>query len=148
MTTNRPPVLFKGRNVGIALIVAAQVLVGFIHIVFGFWLLSSPTAVPFAGILGASAGPDVYSVYTVVFGLLTLGLAIPLWLQKPWSWVGTVAVLAFVTLADSLTLLDLPSIPGIPKAAGFGEITYSIIVILYLSQKNIRTAYKIGSRNK
>jgi hypothetical protein len=131
MTTNRASVLFKDRNLGVAVVVAAQVLVGIIHVVFGFWLFS--------------AGPDIYSVYTVIFSLLTLGLAVPLWMQKRWGWVGTVAVLAFVIVADSLTLLNLPSIPGIPKFAGFGEITYSVLVILYLSLSHIRTAYKIGS---
>jgi hypothetical protein len=142
MTTNRPP-LFKGRNLGIAVIVAAQVLVGVIHVIFGFWLLSSTPIGPFAGILGASSGPDIYSVYTIVFSLLTLGLAVPLWLQKRWGWAGTVAVLGFVIIVDSLTLLNLPSVPGIPKFAGFGEISYSVIVILYLLQAHIRAAYKI-----
>jgi len=127
MNTKRPPIIiFKGRHLGIAVLVAAQVIIGFIHVVFGFWLLSASTA-PMAGI--ASFGPDIYSVYTVIFGFLTLGLAVPLWMQKRWGWVGTVAVLAFVIVADSFTLLNLPSIPGIPKFAGFGEISYSIIVI-------------------
>jgi hypothetical protein len=66
-----------------------------------------------------------------------------LWLQSRWGWVGTVAVSVFVIAADSLTLLNLPSIPGIPKFAGFGEITYSIIVIVYLLQAHIKIAYRI-----
>jgi len=123
--------------------VAAQLLVGFIHVVFGFWFLSAPRVTPFAGILGSSSGPDIYSVYTVAFGLLTLIFAAPLWLEKRWGWIGTVAVAVFVIVADSLALLDLPSVPGIPKFAGFGEITYSILIILYLSQAHVRAKYKI-----
>lgn len=141
MSTKRPPIIiFKSRYIGIAVLVAAQVIIGFIHCVFGLWLFSA-SAAPLGGI--ASFGPDIYSVYTIIFGFLTLGLAIPLWMQKSWGWVGTVTVLAFVIVADLLTLLNLPSIPGIPKFAGFGEIFYSIIVILYLLQGHVRAVYRV-----
>jgi hypothetical protein len=138
-----PP--YKGRSIGIVVLVAAQVLVGFIHVVFGFWMLSAPHTGPFAGILGSSSGPDIYSVYTIIFSLLTLLFAAGIWLQKRWGWVGTVAVAVFVIIVDSLTSLDLPSVPGIPKFAGFGEITYSVLVLLYLSQRHIRIRYRIGT---
>jgi uncharacterized membrane protein (DUF2068 family) len=85
----------------------------------------------------------VYSIYTIAFSMLTILFAIPLWMQKRWGWIGTVAVALFVIIADSLTLLDLPSIPGIPKFAGFGEITYSVGLALYLLQSHIRAKYKI-----
>ncbi len=140
MSSTHTPITFKGRNLGVAVLVAAQLLIGVIHVVFGVWLLSAPRIVPF---LGAASNPDIYSVYTVIFGLLTLIFAGGLWLEKRWSWVGTVAVALFVITADTLTLLDLPSIPGIPKMAGFGEITYSILILLYLSQTYIRAKYKI-----
>ncbi|NLF89487.1 hypothetical protein GX563_11785 [Candidatus Bathyarchaeota archaeon] len=39
---------------------------------------------------------------------------------------------AFVIAADSLTLMNLPSVPGIPKAPAVVEIIYSIIVTGYL----------------
>jgi hypothetical protein len=35
----------------------------------------------------------------------------------------------------------LPSIPGIPKFAGFTEIAYSILVLGYLLQTRIRRKY-------
>ncbi len=138
-----PKVLFKGRSIGMLLLVAAQALIGVVHTFFGFWLLSASSASP-RGI--GSFGLDVYSVYTVAFGLLTLCLAMPLWWQKSWGWWSTIGVLAFVVVADSLTLLNLPSVPGIPKVAGFGEISYSIIVIVYLLQPHVRAAFKISSR--
>ena len=141
MSAKRPPtIMFKGKYLGIVVLIALQIIIGFIHVGFGFWLLSS-SAAPLAGT--TAFGPDIYSLYTVVFGLLTLVFASALWLQKLWGWYGTVTVSAFVIVVDSLTLLNLPSIPGIPKFAGFGEITYSLIIVLYLIQTHVRTAYKI-----
>ena len=144
MSTNRPPVEYKGRPLGIVFLVAAQVLVGIIHVVFGFWLLMTLQLPPSAGIFGQLDAAEIYSIYTIVFSLLTLILAAMLWQQKRLGWIGTFTVLVFVIVADSLTLLNLPSIPGIPKFAGFGEITYSILVILYLLQKHIRVRYRIN----
>ena len=53
------------------------------------------------------------------------------------------ALFWFLLSLDSLTLLDLPSVPGIPKFAGYGEITYSVIVLSYLLQSHIRAKYGI-----
>ena len=143
MAKKPPTVMFKGRYLGIAVLVVVQALIGLIHAAFGFWLLASSTS-RVAGI--TSFGPYIYSIYTVIFGFLTLFLAVGLWQRKRWSWIGTTAVLTFVIFADSLTLLNLPSIPGIPKFAGYGEISYSILIILYLMQTHIKNAYKIGSK--
>jgi hypothetical protein len=137
----RPPLTYKGRSIGLIAVVAAQLLVGFIHVVFGFWLMSAQIT-PFAGII-TSSSPDIYSIYTVVFAVLTLGFAVPLWMEKRWGWIGTVAILLFVVAADSLTLLNLRSVPGIPKFAGYGEITYGVLVVLYLFQGHVRAKYKI-----
>ena len=144
MDNAHPPITYKGRSLGIVLLTAAQTLVGFIHIVFGFWLLTAPRITPFVGNIGTSSSADIYSVYTIVFGFLTLLFAGLLWLQKRWGWVGTIAVLVFVIVADSLTLLDLPSVPGISKLACYGEITYSILVIFYFVQSRVRTKYRIN----
>ena len=144
MDNAHPPITYKGRSLGIILLTAAQALVGFIHVVFGFWLLTAPRITPFVSIIGSSSSADIYSVYTIVFGFLTLLFAVLLWLQKRWGWISTIAVLIFVIAADSLTLLDLPSVPGIPKLACYGEITYSIIVIFYLVQSRVRTKYGIN----
>jgi hypothetical protein len=137
----RPPLTYKGRSIGLMVVVTAQLVVGFIHVIFGFWLLSAQN-MPFAeGV--TSSSPTIYSIYTVIFSFLTLVFAVPLWMQKRVGWVGTVAVLLFVVAADSLTLLNLPSVPGIPKFAGLGEITYSVLVLMYLMQEHIRVKYRI-----
>jgi hypothetical protein len=73
-----------------------------------------------------------YEVYTIAFGSLTVLFAVVIWQSKKAGWVGTIVVSIFVIVVDSLTLLNLPSIPGIPKSAGAFEITYSIIIIAYL----------------
>jgi hypothetical protein len=138
------PTAYKDRYLGILVLVAAQILVGFIHIAFGVWMLVAPYTAPSSGLLGTSAGPDIYAGYTVIFSLLTLVFAWAVWMKKSWGWMGTVAVALFVIVADSLTLLDLPSVPGIPKFAGFGEITYSVIIILYLTQSHVRATYGIN----
>ena len=142
MDAKGPPT-FKGRNFGILLLVGAQTLVGFIHVVFGLWLLSSPKSPPLTSPNASIGGLDIYSTYTLIFGLLAIGLAAMLWLQKSWGWIGTISIFLFVIIVDSLTLLNLPSIPGIPKFAGFGEISYSVLTSLYLIQKHVRKAYRI-----
>jgi len=143
MSAKLPPVTFGGRYLGVAVLVAAQVLIGLVHVVFGFWMLVAPRFENLGFFSNAYLSVDIYSVYTVVFGVLSLVFSVGLWLQMRWGWVGTSVVLVFVVVADSLTLLDLPSVPGIPKFAGYGEITYSIIVLSYLLQSHIRAKYGI-----
>lgn len=105
---------------GVVILVSVQSLIGVVHFIFGLWLLS------------ISMMDYIYSMYTVFFGLATLLFAFGLWIRKGWGWFGTVLTLTFVVIADALTLLNLPSIPGIPKFAAVVEIVYSAIVLLYL----------------
>lgn len=136
-----PPLAYRGRSIGIVLLVAAQLLIGAIHVFFGVWLLSASQNFPLVEGFIAS---DAYSVYTVVFGLLTLVFTGGIWIAKSWGWIGTIAVSLFVIVADSLTLLDLPSVPGIPKFAGATEIIYSVLIVVYLSQRRIRARYGLS----
>jgi hypothetical protein len=129
MTAGRGPPTFQGRKIGLVLLVVIQLLVGLVHMVFGVGLFV--------------AAPDIYSVYTIVFSVLTVVFAVGLWKEKKWGWVGTVSVAVFVIVVDLLTMIDLPSIPGIPKFAGYGEIPYSAIILAYLLQAPIRTQYYI-----
>ena len=127
-----------GRNFGLVVLVVTQLIVGLIHVVFGVWLLvASKDSTSFVFSLGY-----VYYLYTLLYGLLTFVFAVGLWFRKNWGWYGTLAVGFFVIVADSLRMLDLPSVPGIPKVAGFGEIPYSIMVVAYLLQRHVRTDYK------
>jgi uncharacterized membrane protein (DUF2068 family) len=134
---SRAPVFptYKGRTLGIVILTAAQFLIGSIHVFFGVWLISATSTI-------SAQSPLIYSSYTLAFGVLTLICAYGIWRGKSWSWHGTVTVSLFVIAADALTLLDLPSIPGIPKMAAIAEITYSLAVLLYLLQKHVRTKYK------
>jgi uncharacterized membrane protein (DUF2068 family) len=118
---------------GIVILTVAQFIIGGIHVFSGFLLLSaSPSA----------QLPEIYSIYTLAFGLLTLIFTYGLWLGKNWGWNGTVAVSMFVLVADTLALLNLPSIPGIPKFAAAAEIIYSLMVLLYLFHTHVRANNK------
>jgi hypothetical protein len=82
-----------------------------------------------------------YDVYTLLFGLLVLIFAVFVWQGKKIGWLGTVAVSLFVILVDLSTVLNFPSIPGIPKSAAATEIVYSFLAVLYLLQNDIRKKY-------
>jgi hypothetical protein len=107
MSKKQPPIItYKDRSLGIVILVFAQILIGAIHAFFGLLLIAYENLF----FLPATA---VYDIYTFVFGLLALVFAVFIWQSKKVGWIGTVAVSLFVIAADSLTLLDLPSIPGI-----------------------------------
>jgi hypothetical protein len=140
MSRKQPPIItFKGRSLGIAILVVAQLIIGAIHAFFGLLLLAYEN-------LSILPGTAVYDVYTFVFGLLALIFAVFIWQDKKVGWIGTVAVSLFVIVADSLTLLNLPSIPGIPKFAGFTEIAYTVLVVGYLLQTRVRRKYLVFSK--
>ena len=139
--SKRPaPPTFRGRSLGITVLVGAQLLIGVIHVFFGALLLASEDF----SVFPATAA---YDVYTLVYGLLVLFFAVLLWQGKKAGWIGTVAVSLFVIAADSLTLLDLPSISGIPKAPAIAEIAYSVVVIGYLMQLYVRKRFCFGDLN-
>ena len=133
MTHQLPQIIYKGRSIGIVILTAAQLSIGAIHIFFGLLL--------FAFEVSLFQATLAYDVYTVFFGLLTLVFAVFIWQGKKSGWIGTVAVSIFVSVADVLKLLNLPSIPGIPKFAAPTEIVYSLIVMFYLSRNDVRKKY-------
>ncbi len=125
---------YHGKSLGIIALTASQFLIGTIHVFFGLWLLTSE-------ITAGSQATIPYDVYTVVFGVLTLLFAWLIWQGKKLGWIGTITISLFVTVADTLTLLDLPSIPGIPKFAGPLEIAYSVLIICYLFSPHVRRKF-------
>jgi len=139
MSKKPPTILYKGRSIGILTLTIAQLFIGAIHFFFGFLLLAFEN-------LSFIQATIVYDFYTIIFSVLTMFFAVFIWQGKKLGWVGTVAVSLFVLAADSLTLMNLPSIPGIPKFAGFGEITYSVLVLGYLLQVGVRRKYFISKR--
>jgi len=131
--TIKPP-NFRGRSLGITTLTGLQVLIGAIHIFSGVLLLAFEN-------FSALPATAAYDIYTIVFGLLTLVFAVYIWQGKKAGWIGTILVSIFVIAADSLTVLDLPSVPGIPKFPAAAEIAYSVIVIAYLLQPHIRKKF-------
>ena len=136
MGVTREPITYKGRSLGILVLVAAQLFIGAIHALFGVLLFS----------FGSDVLPATYAydVYTLVFGLLVCVFAWFIWQGKRAGWIGTVVVSVFVTVADALVVLRLPSIPGIPLFAAPTEIVYSLLVIGYLFTGKVRK--KLGMR--
>jgi heme A synthase len=132
--SKKPIPTYRGRSLGIAVLTVAQLLIGAIHVFFGLLFLAFEN-------LSFTQATAAYDLYTFIFGLLVLVFALFIWQGKKAGWIGTVAVSFFVIAADSLTLLDLPSIPGIPKVAGFTEIAYSILIIVYLCTSQVRKKY-------
>ncbi len=131
---SKPPVTIKGRILGLIILIAAQLFVGGIHVFFGLLLLLSEN-------LSFLPSAVVYDVYTFFFGLLGLVFAVFLWRGEKVGWVGTVGVSFFVIVADCFALLDLPSIPGIPKLPAYAEIAYSVLVVGYLSLRYVRSSF-------
>jgi hypothetical protein len=133
MASKHPPLIYKGRSIGIVILTMAQLLIGAIHVLFGFLLLGSEISIMQATV--------AYDVYTVAFGALVLVFAVLVWQGKKAGWIGTIAVSIFVSTADALTVLNLPSIPGIPKFAAPTEIVYSVVIMVYLLQSGVRKKY-------
>ena len=129
MGVKREPIIYKGRSIGIVVLTGAQLFIGAIHLLFGFLLLASENS-----FLKATVA---YNVYTIVFGLLVLVFGWFIWQGKKLGWIGTIAVSIFVSVADALAVLNLPSIPGIPKFAAPTEIIYCLVVIFYLLQRSV-----------
>ncbi len=134
MSSKPAPISIKGRSLGIVLLTVAQVAIGLIHIFSGLLLLTYELSV----------GTQVslpYDVYTLVFGVLILAFAIYIWKERKIGWAGTIAVSAFVIVADGLVVLGLPSIPGIPTAPAITEMLYSIWVVVYLLLPHVRRKF-------
>jgi hypothetical protein len=135
MRRKQPPIItYKGRSIGIFILTVAQIFIGLIHVFSGLLLLGFELTVN-------SRATIAYDVYTVVFGALVLLFAVFIWRGKKLGWVGTIAVSLLVIAADSLTLLNLFSIPGIPKLPAYTEITYSVFVVGYLCLENVRKKF-------
>lgn len=130
------PLTYRGRSLGITALTAAQIIIGAIHTASGLMLLASELS-------GGTQVSIVYNVYTLTFGLLTLLFAALIWQGKKLGWIGTISVSVFVIVADTLTVLDLPSIPGIPKSAAVIEILYSLLVVFYLLLPHVRKKFGV-----
>jgi hypothetical protein len=140
MKNKKNEVTFKQRYLGIAVLVVVQVLVGVIHLFFGLAMVlgnfSFPTPYP---------TNMIYSVYTLVYGFLTILFTYWVWKQKRSGWIGTLAISLFVIIVDFLAFLNITNFLGIadPKIAAMGEIPYSSLCVAYLLLNHVRSKYKI-----
>ena len=132
-------VTYRGRFLGIAVLVGIHAINGLIHTFSGLALILG-SYIPMAS---SSNAPSIFSFYTLTYGILTIFFTYLLWKGKRLGWIGTVAVSLFIIIADTLTIFDLLTFLGIIKTAGIGEIPYSLIIILYLLQNHVRSKYNI-----
>ena len=136
---NKNDVTFKNRYLGMVFLVVVQAIVGVIHLFFGLVMIS--------GIFSFNMYPTLisYSIYTLIYGFLTILFTIWLWKQKRLGWIGTVAIALFVITVDSLAVFNVTNFLGIPapKVAAIGEIPYSLLGLVYLLQNHIRSKYDI-----
>ena len=129
-------VTFGGRLPGIIVLAIIQFTVGIIHVFMGFSMLLGTFTITFQIMTST-----VYSVYTLIYGCLTIFFTYLFWTMKRLGWIGTIAVSIFVILADTLAVFNVFNILGIPKVASIGEIPYSIMVIASLLQHQVRSKY-------
>ena len=132
MKRSKTDVTFKGRYLGILVLVVVQYIVGLIHIIFGFAMLSGNFS-----LASYSMTPISYSVYTFVYGCLALFFTYLVWAGKRLGWIGTIAVSSFVILADTLAVFNLFNALGIPRTAAICEVPFSLLILIYLLQNHV-----------
>lgn len=131
---NSKPITYRGRYLGLSVLVIVQIINGLIHSISGLVLILGSN-IPLAS---STNEPLVFSFYTLTFGILTIFFTVLLWKGKRLGWIGTILISFFVIVADTLTILDLMTFLGIIKTAGIGEIPYCMVIIFYLIQNHIR----------
>ena len=130
MSEFKYPASFKGRYPGVFVLAILQFLGGAIHVAIGL------------GLTFAMSGEMVYNVYTFLYGVFSIIFAYGLWAGKKSGWLGTIIVSLFVIVVDVSALLGVSLIAGVPRTAAFGEIVYSLVVLLYLFQPKIVRVFK------
>lgn len=124
------PSSFKAKYLGVLVLAFVQFLGGAVHAIIGL------------GLLFVASGEIVYSVYTLIYGVFTVIFAYGLWAGKNWGWLGTIIISVFVIVVDVCAVLDVQLIPGVPKVAALGEITISLVFLVYLLQPKIVRVFK------
>jgi hypothetical protein len=119
------PNSFKGRFLGFFVLVILQFLNGTVHAAIGTYLIFT------------ASGELVYNIYTFLYRILNLIFGYGLWSRKKSGYIGTIIVSIFVIMVDISTILGMSLIAGVPRAAAFGEIMYSLFVMVYLFQPKI-----------
>jgi len=124
------PASFKGKYLGVLVLVIIQFLGGIVHTIIGF------------GLIYAVSGELVYNIYTLLYGIFIMIFAYGIWTAKKLGWLGTIFVSLFVIVVDVSTVLNMQLIAGVPKSAAFSEIFISIIFIAYLLQPKVVRVFK------
>ena len=132
-------ITFRGRFLGIGVLVVIQCINGIFHTFYGVASLLGEY-IPFAT---SSTELLIYNYYTLAYGILTVFFIYLFWKGKRSGWIGTVAVALFVTIVYTLILFEFLYVPGIAKTAAIVGIPFNVLVLVYLLQNHIRSKYGI-----
>jgi hypothetical protein len=141
LTLKRPEKIdtYKGRFLGITIIVAIQFIYGIIHTFFGFMsLLGENILLP-----SSSSALLIYNYYTLALGIYTVLFTYFLWKEKQIGWIGTVAVGLFVIMVYILVLFEFLKIPRIINLTAIAGIIFNVLILTYLLQNHVRTKYHV-----
>jgi hypothetical protein len=125
----------RQRPLGVTVLAVLSVLEGVLAFVAAMALL-------FGGMLGSAAGATAGGTATAVgaamFGLsmVSLGLGMGFWLQKPWAWGAAFVVFAVVVVLNLATVLFL----GAGLFSIVVPVSVAAVVMWYLLQPATKTA--------
>ena len=141
LTIKRPSKVatFRGRFLGIVVLVVVQFINGIVHTVIGFTALLD-SYVPGAFV---SIEALIFNYYTLFFGILTILFTYLFWTGKRLGWIGTVTISLSAILVDVLSLFDLINVPRISKNAGIVGIPFNLLILVYVLQYHVRSKYHI-----
>ncbi len=127
----RPPV-------GVAILGFLALIAGVANLIVGLqltgWVVIGP------GSLGS--GVFLYGVLTLLLALVFIAAAYALWATRPWAWLFT-SFVAIFGLIDSVFV----AIATQSFVDGFAVALLPLVTLWYLSQDDIRRAFKVDGRD-
>ena len=125
----------KDRPIGVTIISLIIVLLGIWTFCAGLVAFST-IGVRFLGSIFGFGGPGLgfTSLFSAIWGLVTILFGLGLWRMRYWAWLGTVVVLGIKILFALFALVGPASLDWI------GTII-SVIVLVYLVTPNLRLSF-------
>ena len=127
----RPPV-------GVAILGFLALIAGVANLIVGLqltgWVVIGP------GSLGG--GVFLYGVLTLILALVFIAAAYALWATRPWAWLFA-SFVAIFGLIDSVFV----AIATQSFVDGFAVALLPLVTLWYLSQDDIRRAFKVDGRD-
>ncbi len=127
----RPPV-------GVAILGFLALIAGVANLIVGLqltgWVVIGP------GSLGS--GVFLYGVLTLILALVFIAAAYALWATRPWAWLFASFVAIFGLINSVFVAIATQSFVD-----GFAVALLPLVTLWYLSQDDIRRAFKVDGRD-